>query len=290
MYAAVVGRGESPAECCYRDHVTQVKPRVLVIDDEPDSVGLLLRYLADSDLDVRVALDGADGLEKAETGRPDLVLLDVSMPGMDGFAVCQQLRAKAWARGLPILLLSARDDLSVKLRGFALGCVDYITKPFSQEEVLARINVHLQLRERIVRAEVLASARALADLGEQAAPEMRLFARAQALLKETLSEGPRLDTLARRLGLSPRRLSDLFRRQVGVTVSEYLLELRLETARHLLASSGLQVQLIADRVGYEQPGDFTRAFRRRFGVSPREYRAACRSAAPAAGASVTASS
>lgn len=287
MYAPVVGRGESPAECCYRDHVTQVNPRILVIDDESDSVGLLLRYLADSDFDVRVALDGADGLEKAETGRPDLVLLD---PGMDGFAVCQQLRAKAWARDLPIVLLSARDDLSAKLRGFELGCVDYITKPFSPEEVLARINVHLQLRERVVRAEALASARSLADLGEQAAPDMRLFARAQALLKETLSEGPRLDTLARRLGLSRRRLSELFRRQVGVTVSEYLLELRLETARYLLANSGLQVQLIADRVGYDQPGDFTRAFRRRFGVSPREYRAACRSGAPAAGASVTASS
>jgi AraC-like DNA-binding protein len=218
------------------------------------------------------------------------VLLDVSMHGTDGFAVCQQLRAMAWARDLPIELLSARDDLSAKLRGFELGCVDCVTKPFSQEEVPARINVHLRLGERIVRAEALASARALADLGEQAAPEIRLFVRAQALLKETLSEGPRLDTLARRLGLSPRRLSDLFRRQVGVTVSDYLLELRLETARHLLASPGLQVQLVADRVGYDQPGDVTRAFRRRFGVSPRECRAACRSGAPTAGASETASS
>jgi YesN/AraC family two-component response regulator len=254
--------------------MSESKPRLLIIDDQPDSVALLLSYLENSALDILVALDGRDGLNKAVSGKPELILLDISMPGMDGFAVCAKLKEDPRTERIPVIFLSGRDAIDDKLRGFAIGGVDYITKPFSEEEVLARVAVHLQTRQRLERLEGAAAMRLLENAGERAHPDERLFVRAIAQLENHLAAPPGLVDLARQLGTNQRKLTELFRRRVGMTVFDYFTELRLKTARRLLEDSALQVQLIADRIGYSNSGDFSRAFRRRFGVSPREYRQA----------------
>ena len=122
--------------------------RLLIIDDQPNSVGLLLAYLGDKGVDILVALDGRDGLKKAIAGQPDLILLDVTMPVLDGFKVCEQLKADSRTATIPVIFLSAADSTEDKLQGFALGAVDYIGKPFSEQEVLARVFVHLGNRQR----------------------------------------------------------------------------------------------------------------------------------------------
>jgi len=250
------------------------KPRLLIIDDQPDSVALLLSYLENSALDILVALDGPDGLNKAISGKPELILLDISMPGMDGFDVCAKLKEDPRTERIPVIFLSGRDAIDDKLRGFAIGGVDYITKPFSEEEVLARVAVHLQTRQRLERLEGVAAMRLLENEGDRAHPDERLFARAIAQLETHLAAPPGLVDLAHQLGTNQRKLTELFRRRVGMTVFDYFTEMRLKTARRLLEDSALQVQLIADRIGYSNSGDFSRAFRRRFGVSPREFRQA----------------
>jgi DNA-binding response OmpR family regulator len=249
-------------------------PRLLIIDDRPDSVALLVSYLGDKAVEILVALDGLDGLAKAASGRPDLILLDVLMPGIDGLMVCQRLKADPRTASVPVIFLSASTAIEDKLKGFALGAVDYITKPFSEEEVLARVFVHLHAKRKIDCLETMVGNRALERVGDQAFPDDALFAGAVSALEDRLADPPGLVELARKLGTNERKLTEIFRQRVGMTVFGYFSEMRLETARHLLEGSSMRVQTISMQVGYRNAGDFTRAFRRRHGVSPREYRQA----------------
>ena len=249
-------------------------PRLLIIDDQPDSVALLLSYFGDRDIDILVALDGQDGLGKAARGKPDLILLDITMPGMDGFAVCRALKADPRTADIPVIFLSASTAIDDKLLGFSLGGVDYVTKPFSEEEVLARVSVHLHAKQRLERLETMAATRALESVNDLTCRDDRAFAQAIAILEQRLAEPPTLPELTHIVGINERKITELFRQRVGMTVFDYFAEMRLETARHLLEGSDLRIQLIADRIGYRNAGDFTRAFRRRYGVSPREYRQA----------------
>lgn len=250
-------------------------PRLLIIDDQPTSVGLLLAYLGNSDLDILVALDGHDGLAKARGGQPDLILLDVNMPGLDGFSVCEQLKSDPRTMDVPVIFLSASNDIDDKLQGFAVGGADYITKPFMEEEVLARVQVQLQTHRHVRHLRTLAADQVLSSVPGGRDRDEFLFTQAVGILKSRMADPPGLQQLAHEIGTNERKLTELFRQRVGTTVFDYLTELRLDTARHLLAGSLKQVQLIAELVGYRNPGDFTRAFRRRHQMSPREYRRAC---------------
>jgi DNA-binding response OmpR family regulator len=247
--------------------------RILIVDDEPGSVGLLLAYLGRQDVDPMVALDALDALAKADAGLPDLILLDVSMPGIDGFETCRRLKAARRTASIPVIFLSAKSSTEDKLEGFAAGGVDYIGKPFSEDEVVARVLVHLAVRRRLQQLEAMATTRALERLPNQGRLDAAdFFDRACAILEQRLVEPPGLQDLARQVGTNERRLNALFKQRVGLTVFDYLLELRLGQARRLLEASTQQVQQIADSVGYRNAGDFTRAFTRRFGASPRQYR------------------
>lgn len=248
-------------------------PRILIIDDRMESVALLLSYFKEQPLDIQVALGGRDGLRKAIDGNPDAILLDVAMPEMDGYAVCRRLKADPRTAALPVIFLSANDSVAHKLEGFAAGGADYIAKPFSAEEVLARVFVHLQVKRRVERLEAVAGVVAPAGRDDD------LLAAAIAQLQQEDAGWPGLEELARRIGTNENKLTELFRRQFGMPVYEYLGELRLERARMQLAGTQLQVQLIAERAGYRNASDFSRAFRRRYGVGPRQYRQA--SAQPA---------
>jgi len=119
--------------------------KVLIIDDTPANIGVLADYLADYGLDVLVAQDGMSGLEKAEGIIPDIILLDVMMPGIDGFETCQLLKANVLTAEIPVIFMTALSEPEHKVKAFAAGAVDYVTKPLHQEEVLARVNAHLQI-------------------------------------------------------------------------------------------------------------------------------------------------
>lgn len=255
------------------------QPRILVIDDQMDSIALLLNYFRSQPFDIQIALSGEDGLRKAINGGPDAILLDVAMPGMDGYTVCRHLKSAPRVAAVPVIFLSANTSVAHKLEGFAAGGVDYIVKPFCAEEVMARLYVHLRLRQRLEAPEGGAAGEArpaAADL----AHEDHLVAAAIAQLQADESAWPGLPELARRVGSNEKKLTDLFRRQFGLTVYEYLIELRLEQARLRLAGTRQQIQLIAEGAGYSNASDFSRAFRRRYGIGPREYRKASTQVSP----------
>ncbi|MCP4699884.1 MAG: response regulator [Gammaproteobacteria bacterium] len=124
----------------------QEKATLLIVDDVPTNLKVLLGYLHNLRFKLLVAEDGEDALAKASYAPPDLILLDVMMPRMDGFETCRRLKANPETRDIPVIFMTARTDTVDKITGFEIGAVDYITKPVQHEEVLARINTHLTMR------------------------------------------------------------------------------------------------------------------------------------------------
>jgi PleD family two-component response regulator len=119
---------------------------VLVVDDTRENLRLLIRILAENGYKVRPVTNGRMAVTAAQIVPPDLVLLDIMMPDMNGFEVCAELKADERTRDIPVIFISALDETSDKVRAFDEGGVDYITKPFEAGEVLARVNTHLTIR------------------------------------------------------------------------------------------------------------------------------------------------
>ena len=127
------------------NHAWQHKPVILMVDDTPANLGILSELFEKDGYDLIVAEDGTSGVERATFAKPDLILLDVLMPNQDGFSTCQQLKKNKDTRNIPIIFMTALTDTENKVKGFELGAVDYITKPFQQEEVRARVQLQLNL-------------------------------------------------------------------------------------------------------------------------------------------------
>lgn len=121
-------------------------PTILVVDDSPVNLRVISEYLRACGFRVIVSQDGETGFKRAAHARPDLIVLDVMMPGIDGFETCRRLKNDERTRNIPVIFMTALTEIEDKLRGFELGAVDYITKPFHEEEVLARIRTHLSIQ------------------------------------------------------------------------------------------------------------------------------------------------
>ena len=119
---------------------------LLVVEDNPTNLSFLFNYLTKSGFKVFVATDGETAIQRVEAAQPDLILLDVMMPGMDGFEVCKRLKNNPSMQDIPVIFMTALSDTLNKVHGFEIGAVDYITKPLYPEEVLSRIQTHLTLR------------------------------------------------------------------------------------------------------------------------------------------------
>jgi signal transduction histidine kinase len=127
-------------------HMDFPKANILIVDDTPENLRLLMGILNKQEYEVRPALDGLHALSTAYMDPPDLILLDIRMPGMDGYEVCERLKADPRTREIPVLFISGLNSTLDKVKAFSVGALDYITKPFQPEEVVARVKTHLSLR------------------------------------------------------------------------------------------------------------------------------------------------
>jgi DNA-binding response OmpR family regulator len=253
-----------------------ISPRVdvLLIDDSVTDLRLLMELMPLKDLRFSVALDGERGYQQAVALEPSLVLLDVKLPDMDGFTVCRRLKAQPITSTIPVIFLSASTCLADRLKGFAAGGVDYITKPFEAEEVLARVGVHLQLAARRASdADSAVKNEASSAEPPSASLDVVLVNGAQRILFDRLSDPPSLDELARLMGSNRRRLNDAFQLLCGQPAFSWLREERLRRAYSIVVNTETSVTVISDMLGYSSAANFTKAFRDRFGYSPRELRA-----------------
>src|SRR4249920_2979558 len=118
---------------------------LLIVDDKPQNLRLISDFLGEHGFELMLTRSGAQALDKVRLATPDLVLLDVRMPEMDGFEVCRRLKSDPRTANVPVIFMTAVDDTAHKVEGFLLGAVDYITKPIQREELVARIQHHVQL-------------------------------------------------------------------------------------------------------------------------------------------------
>jgi class 3 adenylate cyclase/ActR/RegA family two-component response regulator len=201
--------------------------KILIVDDSMNNLTLLERILSRKGYKVGVATSGKVAIETVELTKPDLILLDIMMPGMDGYEVCSQLKANERTRGIPIIFLSALAEVKDKVRAFNIGGVDYITKPFEPVEVVARVENQLRLRELELqlREKNLMYRREIA-YREQAEIETRL------LLETTKFQKEQIEELL--LNILPQAIAD-----------------RLQEGQSLIADSFSDVSvLFADLVGF----------------------------------------
>lgn len=245
---------------------------VLVIDDERDSLRLTLEMLGEQGLAVVGARDGRAGLRLAAARRPDLVLLEIRMPGPDGFEVCSRLKADPATRDIPVIFLSACDRVEDRARAFAVGAVDYVVKPFEMRELRLRLINHLRL-SRQSRAFAFDSAFGEGERREGVeAPllsrrALDIFVRARVRMLADLTATPDLTRLAHDCGTNRTSLQRLFQTQLGLSVFGYLREQRLQRALVLLRE-GWGVDAVAREVGYGSGYSLSRAFKQRFGIPP----------------------
>lgn len=119
--------------------------KVLVIDDSSANLEIISLFLGEAGYQVLLKKDGLGGIELAKREKPHVILLDIIMPGIDGYEVCQRLKAKEETREIPVIFMSALTDTEEKIRCFEVGGEDYISKPLQMEEVMARVKIHLSL-------------------------------------------------------------------------------------------------------------------------------------------------
>jgi DNA-binding response OmpR family regulator len=243
--------------------------RILVVDDREEDRHLLADYLRRQGYRLFVAEDGRDGVEKALYIQPDLILMDVHMPVCDGIAACRLLKAEPRTMAIPLIFLTAAALPEERVRGLIEGAVDYITKPFNFDEIRLRVCIHLNAVHGHDHA-----AGAPAEAGPSGSVEAAIFVAAQRRILQDLAATPELASLARSVGTNTRLLNEAFRKYVGVTVFDYLREARMKEALGLLSETDLEVQTIANDLGYASAANFSTAFRERFGLSPRQYRKA----------------
>lgn len=145
---------------------------ILVVDDTPANLAVISDSLTEAGFEVATAIDGERALKQVQYSWPDLILLDVMMPGIDGFETCRQLKENPATRDIPVIFMTALSDIDSKVKGFSLGAVDYITKPFQEDEVLSRVKTHIHLRsltknlEKKVEARTAELSQALEELQE----------------------------------------------------------------------------------------------------------------------------
>ena len=137
-----------------RDEHELHKPVILTVDDDPNNLAVLRDCLLECNYTILVAEDGESAITRAEYARPDLILLDIMMPGIDGFETCRRLKALESTNEIPVIFMTALAETGHKVKGLEAGAVDYITKPFQREELLARIDVHLHIRDLTNRLHV----------------------------------------------------------------------------------------------------------------------------------------
>lgn len=252
---------------------SKIKSSILLIDDSTVDLRVLMEMLSSRSIRVNVAFNGRDGYHKADLLRPDLILLDVSMPVMDGFATCRMLKNNERTRHIPVIFLSAANEIKKRIEGLSLGAVDYIGKPFGEKEVIARVEIHLSLaaqRQFPITETNQDEPDAVTGLARRNAV---LIQTATNYLRQHISAPPAPEALAKILGTNEKYLNQAFHAAFAMPVYAWLREERLRQARELLALTETPVSNIGEHLGYSSGANFSKAFRERFNCSPRELRA-----------------
>lgn len=252
--------------------------QILVIDDNIAELKILLELLRGKGYRLSFAMDAVQGYRRATTQQFDLILLGANEGSSDGFTACRLLKADPATAGIPAIFVSSGALPEERLMGLQLGAVDYITKPFNSDEVVARVEIHLALANRQAlphqdagsTPEQLQTASELAQAPKtlSADYDLILLRAAQKLVLADLAEVPTLPELASQLGTNEKRLTRVFQTHTGNTVYKFIRAARLHEAKRMLASSAMYIEEVAAAIGFSSAANFSSAFRSYFGSPP----------------------
>ncbi len=246
-------------------------PIVLLIEDNADVREYIISYLQ-PDFVVQTAANGKAGLEKAWETIPDVVICDVMMPEMDGFAVCQKLKEDRRSSHIPVMMLTAKATQEDRLTGFRQGADAYLTKPFHQEELLLRLANLTTLSQRL-RNQLKGEEEPDEQLNALSQQEAQFLQEINNTIEDHLNK-PEFDTLhlCREVGMSRTQLHRKLKALTDTSTASYIRTHRLQRAKSLLQSTDDPIGEIAVQVGYKDFSHFSRSFAQEFGYSPSEVR------------------
>ena len=244
------------------------QPHILVIDDEAQILRALRTILTARQFKVSVASSGEEGLTLAAAQKPDLIILDLSLPDMDGVEVCTRLRE--WSQ-VPIIILSVREGERDKVFALDKGADDYLTKPFDQRELQVRVKNLIDQRRRLrekFRKDIIIQPGEITvtSLDEQ-------FLQKAVNAVETHIADPDFDTtsFSREVGISRKLLHTKIKALTGMTSGEFIRTLRLKRAAQLFSRGSGNVSEIAYEVGFNNLSYFAKTFKETFGTSPSKF-------------------
>jgi signal transduction histidine kinase/CheY-like chemotaxis protein len=233
---------------------------VLIVDDDPGILDLHSRLVTQTGYQAVTARNGREALEYIEHTHPDLILLDLMMPVLDGFAVIEALQARETTRNIPVIVLTARLLSEADLERCNRGVSAILSKGvFSAPETLSHIESVLTRQPSLGKAT------------------QQIVRQAMAFIHTRYTEALGREDIARHIGVSADYLTDCFRQELGITPMLYLRRYRIRQARELLETTDLSIMQVALKVGFSESAHFTRTFQREAGVTPRAYRTEKRS-------------
>lgn len=245
-------------------------PLLLIVEDNPD-MQHYIRDILQSDYTIILAQDGQDGLDKAIETIPDLIISDVMMPTLDGYALCDTLKTDERTSHIPIILLTARASEKSKITGYDIGADGYVIKPFHRKELVARVKNLIinrqKLKERF-RQEITVEPEHLPVTSSDA----RFLERAVNIVEEHLTDPEfSVEYFVHQVGLSHTQCNRKLRGLLNMSAVEFIRSIRLKRGARLLQEKFGSVAQVAYEVGFNNPSYFAECFRKQFGVSPSEY-------------------
>lgn len=254
--------------------------KVLIIEDEAQTRDIFLRCLAFEGYHAVGAENGSTGIKLAQAHLPDLVVCDIMMPDLDGYAVLSALRQGSCTAAIPLIFLTAKVTMVDLRYGMGLGADDYLTKPCTIEQFLAAIATRLQRQDALKQwyagrsNAAIMSAHATSTKSASTAifPDCPKLASVFQFIEAHYHQTINLSDVAQAAGYSPAYLTTLVQNQTGRTIKQWITERRMVQARSLLSNSAQSVRQIAESVGYPDVSYFIRQFRQQHGVSPQVWR------------------
>jgi signal transduction histidine kinase/DNA-binding response OmpR family regulator len=245
------------------------KPKVLVVEDHPEMGKYLIQSLGEQ-YDCILATDGLQALHQLKIHQFDAITSDVMMPNMDGFELRKKINENPVWKHIPFLLLTARHLESDKIKGFQLGVDDYVTKPFSNLELQARL--HNLISNKIERDKFMAAEFNAVDQNPTENVDQKFLKEVETeILRNLDREQYSVEDLAKAIGYSSKQLSRILKKLTGLTTVNFILEVRLQKARTLLENRLVATVSEAQyEVGISSTSYFTRKFTERFGKNPRD--------------------
>lgn len=243
------------------------KPAVLIVDDSPDMIEFLRESLS-NDYHVLTASNGESALSLLDTIRPVIILTDLMMPGMDGVELCRRIKADRSTASIPVIIITAKHDMSAKMEGLTLGADDYVTKPFSMDLLLLRMKKLIELTatrsDKLIDPEP--DSIKITPLDEKMVEKAVKYVVAN-IKRPELS----VEELSAHLGMSRVHLYKKLKATTGKTPVEFIRLIRLKRGAQMLRESQLNISEIAYQLGYNSPKYFSKYFRDEYGVLPSVY-------------------